>query len=140
YPDIRSVEQPDLGDRALMEFTISTDSVDRENDTISVEGWDLETYRRNPVVLWAHSRIDTPIGRAIEVGVRDGALRSTAEFDLDDPFATLVYRKLKRGFLNAVSVGFVPKEWTWDETRGGFNFLRQELVEYSVVPVPMNAE
>jgi hypothetical protein len=44
------------------------------------------------------------------------------------------------GMLNACSVGFRPLEQTYDSVRGGTTFLRQELLEFSVVPVPANPE
>ncbi|HEX7123609.1 MAG TPA: HK97 family phage prohead protease [Gemmatimonadaceae bacterium] len=138
------VRAPDgSGDPApVVDFVISTAAVDRDRDVIAVDGWDLAAYRRNPVVLWAHSRRDLPIGRALDVHIDGSSLVSRAEFASADlnPFAGQVYRMLRAGFLNAVSVGFVPQEWTWDEQRGGVNFLRQELVEFSVVPVPANPE
>jgi hypothetical protein len=47
------------------------------------------------------------------------------------------------GFLRATSVGFLPKEWreVTDPKRRGMmplDFVRQELLEYSLVPVPSN--
>ena len=44
------------GDRT-MTFVISNGGVDGDNDTIDPSGWDLENFRRNPVVLWSHGRI-----------------------------------------------------------------------------------
>lgn len=44
--------------------------------------------------------------------------------------------------MRAVSVGFVPKKWTRNEERAGYavDFVEQELLEYSAVPVPANPE
>jgi len=42
--------------------------------------------------------------------------------------------------LNATSVGFKPKEWVFNEDRKGVDFKTQELLEFSVVPVPSNPE
>jgi hypothetical protein len=49
---------------------------------------------------------------------------------------------VKRGFLRATSVGFRPKrdKYSWNEERGGIDFEEQELLEFSVVPVPSNPE
>src|SRR5262245_46070666 len=33
-------------------FTISSSSVDRMGDTIAIDGWQLEAYRKNSVVLY----------------------------------------------------------------------------------------
>jgi hypothetical protein len=52
----------------------------------------------------------------------------------------MIYRMLAGGFLNATSVGFQPVEWTYNEDHGGYDFIRNELLEHSVVPVPANPE
>jgi len=44
----------DAGRDKPMAFVISTDDVDRHGDVIVSQGWHLESYRRNPVFLWAH--------------------------------------------------------------------------------------
>src|SRR5579862_1526235 len=68
------------GDDRRLRFTISTASVDREQDTIAVSGWDLRQYLRNPVVLWGHDAAALPIGRALDVGIEAAALKATVEF------------------------------------------------------------
>jgi len=135
------------GDRVL-EFTISTDDVDRAGDSVAVDGWDFASYLKNPVVLWCHNSgydpsTAMPVAQALATWVEGGKLKSRSEFATRElyPFADTVYRMLLGGFLRAVSVGFIPKEWTIAEDRPGWmpmNFIRQELLEYSVVPVPAN--
>jgi HK97 family phage prohead protease len=126
-------------------FTLSTASVDRSGDVIDQAGWQLDGYRRNPVVLWAHDPRQLPIGRAVEVGVEDGRLRAVAEFVTADlnPQGERVFRMLREGWLGAVSVGFIPLAWDWaegEDRAGGIDFKRQELTEFSVVPVPANPD
>lgn len=135
------------GDEAKREiqFTISTDSVDRMGDTIDVSGWKLEAYRKNPVVLWAHDNESLPVGKATRVWIEDGKLKATAEFTPEGVarFNDTVFALLKGGFLNAVSVGFMPIEYAFVEDadrRFGIDFKQQELLEFSVVSVPANAE
>jgi HK97 family phage prohead protease len=126
----------------VLNFRISTETVDSYNDVIKADGWDLERFKKNPVVLWAHSHYQPPVGQALSVEVEDGDLVASAQFaDAETyAFADTVYRLLKKGFLRATSVGFFPKEWTYDEDRGGYNFINQELYEFSVVPVPANPD
>lgn len=141
------------GDRRALRFVISNGDVDRELDTIAVEGWDLRNYQRNPVVLWGHDASRLPIGRAFDVGVEDGALKASVEFvpaDLPEggAFADSVYRLARSGFIAATSVGFRPikYEYSHDKDRGaddwfpGIDFLEQELVELSIVTVPANPD
>ncbi|WP_188263273.1 HK97 family phage prohead protease, partial [Azospirillum tabaci] len=72
------------------------------------------------------------------------ALHSTCQFATKDenPFADMVYRLVIGGYLNATSVGFRPLKWSWNEERGSWaiDYTEQELLEYSVVPVPANPD
>jgi len=49
------------------DIVISTDAVDRDGDIIEVDGWEIDNYLANPVVLWAHDYRGVPVGRALEV-------------------------------------------------------------------------
>src|SRR6266849_10449271 len=123
-------------------FRITTNAVDREKDTIAADGWNLEAYKKNPVVMWAHDYRMLPVGRATAIERVSNGLRSTAEFTTADlnPFGDTVYRMLKAGFLRATSVGFAPTKWAFNEERKGVDFQAQELLEWSICPVPANAE
>jgi len=134
----------DSGDGRL-KFIISTASVDREGDIISVDGWKLENYRKNPVVLWCHDYTALPVAKSEEIHVENGQLVSTARFAIElDPFYKLVYELYRGGYMSAVSVGFDPIRWEWVEERPegkrGVDFKEQELLEYSCVPVPANPD
>jgi len=122
---------------------ISTEAVDRENDVIYQDGWDLSHYQRNPVVLWAHDYWSPPVARSVDMYL-DGnnALVSVDRFTPQDanPFGYMVYRLVQGGFLRAKSVGFRPLEWTVNEDHHGYDFLKNELLEHSWVPVPANPE
>ena len=50
-----------------MVFVISTDEVDRHGDIVSADGWRLDAFRRNPVVLWAHDYRFPVVGRVVEL-------------------------------------------------------------------------
>jgi len=131
---------PDTG-IARFEFIASTAAEDREGDTIAASGWELDNFKNNPVILWAHDSISLPIGRATSIVVRGGALRVEIEFTPADvnPDGARVAQLVDAGFLKAVSVGFIPLEWT-PRPDGGFDFEKAELLEVSVVAVPANPE
>ena len=125
-------------------FCFSDGSVDRVGDTIDPKGWRLTTFNANPVALWAHDSSAPPIGRASQVMVEDSRLMGTIEFATPDiyEFADTIYKLTKAGFLNAVSVGFIPLEYSFSDEDGrewGLDFEVQELLEISVCPVPANA-
>ena len=136
-------------EKRIIPFVISTDSVDREQDVISVDGWNLENYEKNPVVLWCHNSRILPIGRNLNTRIEDGKLKADTPFISEDEttaghfeFVESVYRLYKNGFMSAKSVGFRPIKWAWNEDRGywAVDYEEQELLEDSCVPVPANPE
>lgn len=141
---------PSLGDRPLIgksedqaiTFVLSTDDVDRHGDVVSADGWVLDSYRDNPVLLWAHDYRKPAIGRAVKVWVEPHRLLAKMEF-APTPFAQEVASLYRSGFQWGVSVGFKPLRYEErrDEKTGAFlglRFLEQELLEVSAVPVPAN--
>ena len=124
----------DLGDRRLR-FICSTGDVDRDNDVIDQSGWSLSAYRSNSVLLWAHDHSVLPIGKAVSIGVEGGKLVAVFEF-AKHQMAQEVFELYRGGFMRAVSAGFQPIEFVRNEARGGFDFVKQELLEVSAVPVP----
>lgn len=133
--DVKSVE----GESRSVRFTISTSSPDRDNDTVAASGWKLENYKKNPVVLWAHDYSSLPVGKATRIMVDGNKLVADMEFAAH-PFAETVMQMVKGGFLRATSVGFAPHLYKFNEARGGLDFEEQELLEFSIVPVPANPE
>jgi HK97 family phage prohead protease len=120
-----------------VDFTISDSDSDRVKDTINVHGWDTVNFLKNPVVLWGHESWDLPIGKASNLRVEGQSLMATAEFAVNEyPLADTVLKLLKGQYLNAVSVGFKPIEWTYNDH--GIDFIKQELLEFSVVSIPAN--
>ena len=133
-------------------FVASDESVDRYGDIIRASGWDLSHFKNNPVLLFGHDSSAVPIGKVTDIGVEGSRLIATTEFrpEGDSEAADDVYSALKGGFLNAVSVGFLPTKapnyiWSPDDPKHedwptGYEFVGQELLELSVVPVPANAQ
>jgi HK97 family phage prohead protease len=101
-------------------------------------GWDIADFRRNPIALWAHDS-RSPIGTWRDVGVNDGALRGrlhlapSGSTKLVDELRALLAANVVRG----ISVGFRPIE-SKPRSNGGTHYLKQTLVEASLVAVPAN--
>jgi len=140
-------------DGRVLSYVASDETPDRVGDVIKVSGWDLSQYKQNPVVLWGHDGNVPPIGRTINVrrGERNGkrALLASVEFAPAEahPFADTVYQLAKAGFVNAVSVGFMPMETKElaDKQREklgmpkyGVYYSKASLLELSLVSVPAN--
>lgn len=133
-------------DERTATFVASDETVDRYGDIVSVDGWDLKNFRRNPMFLWMHSQYQ-PIGTVKKIGVEGDKLLATVKFfDAgDSKMADDLWKLVKKRKLRAVSVGFTVKsdediEAIRDENERvtGFRFLRQELLELSLVSVPAN--
>ena len=125
-----------------MTFVISNEEVDRHGDVIMAAGWRLESYRKNPVFLWAHDYARPVIGRASSVWRDPGRLLASIEFAPTE-FAQEVANLYRQNFQKGVSVGFRPikfEERRQERTGAflGIRFLEQELLEVSAVPVPAN--
>ena len=125
-------------------FVLSTDDVDRHGDVVSGDGWRLEAYLRNPVLLWAQDYHHPAIGRALSLWTEPRRLMARIEF-APSAFAQEVAALYAHGFQWGVSVGFRPIRW--EERRDvrtgaylGLRYLEQELLEVSAVPVPANRE
>lgn len=133
-----------------LDFVLSTAREDRHGDTINPKGWDLSDYKANPVVLWAHNQREPPVAKGTNTKYDKAleALVSTALFTPKDlyPFGYMICEMYRKGFMNAVSVGFLPLKWSFNEARrnswggAGIDFEEQSLLEYSCVPVPSNPD
>jgi HK97 family phage prohead protease len=127
----------------VIDFVASDATLDRAGEIIEPAGWRLDNYRHNPVFQNAHNygNILFTLGRAQAVEVRAGRLFLRVLFAVEiNPLARVAYQLYRGGFLNAVSVGFVPLRWETgnDRTPWRRRFVEQELLEVSAVSVPAN--
>lgn len=125
-------------------FEVSNESVDRDGDVIKQNGVDWKNFMKNPVVLFAHNAKELPIGKGLAVRRVGTKTLMDIEFAGADanPKAEQVLKLLDGGFLNAGSIGFTPKEVSRVSTkeRDGFDIEKSEALEFSIVPVPANAD
>lgn len=138
--DLKIARQVDFDpERRHATFIISTEDVDRMDDTVALAGWDLSNY--NGIVLWNHVPWELPVGNSEDTTHIDEdmeALISTCFFPDEGavPMADMVHDLTVMRIVVSASVGFMPKLWQFDEERMGINFLEQELLEWSLVNVP----
>lgn len=129
-----------------LQFTISSESVDRMGDTIKLDGWKLDNYRKNPQVFFNHDP-NYNIGVADKIWIEDKKLKAIADFQPAETsrLAESIFRQLThpKRFLRATSVGFRPLKYAFSDDpqrRYGIDFLEQELLEFSIVTVPANPD
>ena len=144
------IETKDLGERSV-QFTISKEVVDRDGDILRAGGVDFTNYMKNPVFLRFHNPHDFPLGKVTKFWVEGDSVKAIVYFPTleelsSDPenasekakLVDFTYHCYKTGMLNAVSVGFIPLEWT--ETKDGYDITKWELLEFSAVAVPANQD
>lgn len=118
---------------------------DRHGDIVTTDGWKLDNFKKNPIVLWAHNSWDLPIARVERIKMEDGKMVFQPKFATADqyPFADTVFKLYTGGFLNSFSVGFKPLQAEpVDENSpdDGNRILEKELYEISGVPLPANPD
>lgn len=122
------------------QITISTVALDRDRDEVQPEGGDFSAYLRNPVVLFGHDRSGLPVGSTTTLEVVPGrGIRARWRWLEGDPFADRVRNAFEQGALRAASIGFLPKA-SEPNGNGGRRFTKWELLEWSLVPLPANAD
>jgi len=125
-------------DTGNFEVVVSTEDVDRHGEIVRQDGWELDRYKDNPIVLFAHDSWSMPVGLtdSIEVVVQNGkkVLRAKGHFAPAEanPFAQQVRAAYDAGILTKTSVGFIVKE------QNGPEITKAELLEFSFVPIPAN--
>lgn len=128
-------------DSRIVRYVFSTNAVARDGNTINQDGWDFTGFDNYRSFLWAHDGDSPPIGTVIEHPVRDGMLVGAVKYVERDlyPFGDMIFQMVKQRFISAVSVSWLPLEWKWSTDRnrpGGIDFIRQDMLEISQVPVP----
>jgi hypothetical protein len=121
-------------------ITISTIALDRDRDEVVPEGGDFNAYRKNPVVLFGHDRSSLPVGSTTGLEVLPGrGIKARWLWLEGDAFAARVRNAFEQGMLRAASIGFLPKH-SEPNGQGGRRFSAWELIEWSLVPLPANAD
>lgn len=116
--------------------------VDRGNELMPKSCWDLKNFLLNPILLFNHD-YSRPIGRVLSVEATDEGLKITAQ--IGDPEAgheltddqKMVRSLAAQQVLKSLSVGFIPFEYSWDEKTETLTYENVELLEISVVSIPM---
>jgi HK97 family phage prohead protease len=120
----------DISNAQFSTFMASTTQMARDGLVIPSSAWRTDSYMANPVVLANHDYSSMPIGRTVNLQVVPDGLIAKIEWDMDDPAGALAASKVKRGFANAVSVG-------WNTLQQTGNVVDEaDLLDVSLVSVP----
>jgi len=118
------------------EAVLSTEDLDRHGERVSIKGLAIP---KNQVIKMYYNHLTNgtslPIGKWLKVWkTSDGKLMGQGEVDLDDDFAVKILKKIHKGYLDSISIGFYPQEFDGDTS----TWTKSVLVEGSVVAEPAN--
>lgn len=143
------IPAPDMGE-GIVQFIAATEGVKRDGNTLLNTGWEFDNFAKNPVFLFQHDYSQLPIGQHVKWAVtNDGGqhiLRVWSRFVTADiyPFAERVRLMYEKGFLRAVSIGWIPLDYepvrNDEGIQTGWKFTRNELLEVSAVSVPADPD
>lgn len=98
-----------------------------------VKGINLSRFEKNPVMLYQHNP-HMVIGRWKDIKIEGGQLSATPVFDMEDPEAAEIARKVEQGFIKGCSMGIVIKQMT--RSKGIDTATESVLLEASIVSIP----
>lgn len=122
-------------DEEQLTMIASTNDVDRHGDIVQ-QDFELEFFKANPVLLDSHNynSITEILGKVVNIRIEDGKLKGELDFALMNPKGVLAREMSHGGYVNASSIGFIPKLFDQEG-----NIVKSELLEISLVSVPANA-
>lgn len=128
-------------------FILSTSGLNSYGFRILTEGADLEQFKKNPVMLFNHSRDNEhyagPVGRWNNIAIDGDSIIAESDFDMNDAKATVLADKVEHGFLRAASFGIKILETSDDAALmlpGQLlpTVTKWKAVEASVCDIPSN--
>ena len=142
---VSAVSTEGLADKRQVLVRISSETVDRQDDIVVQAGLLTSSFMSTGgTVLWQHDA-GQPIARCVSIS-RDGAQTSAlAQFPDAGVSAKAdeIYGLIKAQVISSASIGFKPLEWEPIDPKnpwGGQRYMKTELMEFSFVSVPANAD
>ena len=154
----------DVEETREIDFIISDESRDRHGDVVPTKAWNLDNFNKNGIVGYQHNVYGAGMcegpdpddviasGKAFTENTKNsssGLLIGRTKFEPADinEKAEKIFRKVLFGSLKATSVGFVETAkghfGDGDESERGetptYYFNQVDLIEYSIVNIPANA-
>jgi len=116
----------------------SKEITDRMGDVIKIAGIQTNNYLKNPIVLFNHDT-NKVVGKTIDIVKTGDSLIVKIQF-ANTYFAQEVKELVAEGFLNTLSIGFLPLEHKPNDNGKGVVYESVELLEVSIVSIPANPE
>lgn len=128
HPEVRVVDLK-LG---LVDYVASDETLDCYREIIRAEGWRFNRFEKNAPFVNSHNydSIDQLLGRVVDFKVEGRKLIERVQWAIDvpeQPLARLGFSMTEKGYLPAVSVGFIPTKAVDKWTPQEFAVTLQEL-------------
>jgi HK97 family phage prohead protease len=128
----------------VIKLIITKEIIDRDGETVSVDGMDITNFLKNPVLLDAHymngSVIQTMLGKIVNLQKttdENGVKMIMGEIEFaPNPNGQIAKDMVKGGFAKTFSVGYSVTDYNAQLKR----ITGSELYEVSLVNVPANVE
>jgi len=133
------VKQVDEVNRRIT-LIITATQVDRDGDVVVAAGVRVDSYLRNPIVLFSHMPF-FPVANTTQLIMRPTEIEAEIEFFSreESELAHRLFLLYSRGKMKAASIGFLPinvDDKPILDGQTGRTFLETELLEFSLVAVP----
>lgn len=137
--DIKAFDEKDL----TVEHFISTERRDRGDDVMIADGMQI---KGKPVVLLQHGRTalgSEPVAKPVWIKKgtyknKKGIVAKTKFFDDEQGLGRRLWEKTTKGYMPNWSIGYQILDWT--QKRDFMEIKEWDLLEYSLVGVPMNPD
>ena len=146
---VATAKQADSG---TIHAVASTPAIDRMGDVVE-QDFDLTEFKNNPIIVHNHDYAGPIIGKATDIGFKDGNLVMSVQFDEHDtnPLGQRIANQYRSGFMSAFSVGFSPGKVVprnkldkdhpaYSAKAVGSYMSESTLLEVSAVSIPANPE
>lgn len=129
----------------VIEGMANAATVDRANELIEPKAWDTDNFKKNPIVLFNHGHDPQfgymPVGYAMDVKATDEGLYTKIKLSNSNTEKIRAVRDLvEEGILKTFSVGFEPREDVKASNGDHRVITKAQLIEISIVPIPMNQD
>jgi len=94
----------------VIEFIATSQIVDYDGDIVEIEGVDIKAIKKNKSFLWSHNKAELPIGKILSLKKVGKQIIGKAQLTSEEeyPFGYQIWKLIKNGYINNVSMSFLP--------------------------------
>lgn len=120
-------------------FIVSDETINSYGFIVKTDGIDLSAFIRNPVMLFDHDSSKL-IGTWKNIRKENNQLLADPDFDIDDPEAVKLAKKVEKGILKGASVGLIALEFDRHDVgdKSIVVLTKSKLKEISLTALPSN--